>query len=233
VEGSPYPIFMEDASGTGLGNYDITFVEGELVVRSLPTEITPPPPPIPFPPNPTDTSTLELPGDDGSGAGSGGAEVAEAQQVLAVMQDLAQQMEAAMQACRQEGPMGTELLGCVANALGTYADALSELTLDLPPELAEVSAVIRRAQAGVAGIRSRAEAQMAGATTDAERRAIENAAVQEAIGVVQGAAGEVRRAIELIRADDPQLVSIFSDQGATVVQAMETVEIELVRAIGI
>jgi len=50
---------------------------------------------------------------------------------------------------------------------------------------------------------------------------------------VQGAAGEVRRAIELIRADDPQLVSIFSDQGATVVRALETVEIELVRAIGI
>ncbi|WP_209425458.1 MBG domain-containing protein [Pararhodobacter sp. SW119] len=233
VEGSPYPIFMDGVSGVGLENYDITFVEGELVVRSIPTEITPPPPPIPPPPNPTDTSTLELPGDEGSGAGSGGAEVAEAQQVLAVMQDLAQQMEAAVQACRQEGPSGTELLGCIANALGTYADALSELTLDLPPELAQVSAIIRQAQTGVAGIRTRAEAQMAGVTTDAERRAIENAAVQEAIGVVQNAAGEVRRAIELIRADDPQLVSIFSDQGATVVQALETVEIELVRAIGI
>ncbi len=38
---------------------------------------------------------------------------------------------------------------------------------------------------------------------------------------------------ELIRADDPQLVGIFSEQGATVVRALETVEIELARAIGI
>lgn len=166
-------------------------------------------------------------------AGARSEAAARAQEVLAEMDAMAQELELAAQACRQESPLGTELLDCIANALGSYASALEQLTLDLPPELAQVSAIIRQAQTGVQDIRTRAETRMAGAATDAERREIERQAVAEAIGVVQGAAGEVRRAIELIRADDPQLVGIFSEQGATVVRALETVEIELARAIGI
>jgi hypothetical protein len=237
VEGSPYPILSDGEAGTGLGNYDITFVPGQLVV--LPVDDGPPsiPPPTFTLPNPPDTITnLDLPDrstDATPVAGARSQAVADAEQVLALMDALATELELAAQACRQETPLGTELLDCIANALGAYASALEELTLDLPPELAQVSAVIRQAQIDVQGVRSRAEARLATATTDAERREIERQAVEEAIGVVQGAAGEVRRAIELIRADDPQLVSVFSDQGATVVRALESVEIELVRAIGI
>ena len=39
--------------------------------------------------------------------------------------------------------------------------------------------------------------------------------------------------ISLIRADDPQLVSVFNAQGDAVVAALEAVETELVRAIGL
>jgi hypothetical protein len=242
----PYPLTPSDAQGVGLaGNYFISYVPGTLVVLPA-ADVSPPgqtaatitPPSfVPTVPNaqgtfvnfgPSDHSTAPTPV-----AGARSQAAADAQQVLAQMEAMAQELELAAQACRQQTPLGTELLDCIANALGSYANALEDIALDLPPELAQVSAIIRQAQEGVQGVRTRAEARLAAATTDAERRAIERQAVDEAVGVVQGAAVEVRRAIELIRADDPQLVRIFSDQGTTVVRALERVEIELVRAIGI
>ncbi|NYS25647.1 MBG-2 domain-containing protein, partial [Rhodobacteraceae bacterium 2376] len=255
VAASPYAIEVSDPVGSGLGNYVITLLPGQLVVLpddSLPPEPDPStqPPALVTPvfdlPNPPDTITVfdvsDGPSDPGpvtpvdSAPGetaTATTEAAEAQQVQGAMDSAATGVQQAMQACRQETPLGSELLDCIANALGSYASALDDLALDLPPELAQVSAIIRQAQTGVRDIRTRTDARLATAATDAERRAIERDAVEEAVGVVRGAADEVRRAIELIRADDPQLVSVFSAQGASVVRAIESVEIELVRAIGI
>ena len=128
---------------------------------------------------------------------------------------------------------GAGLLDCVAGALEEFSGVLDQLADGLAPELQDVSAVIRNAQVGVRDISRRAATDLATAATDAERAAIERRALDEALGVVRGTTGEVRRTISLIRADDPQLVSVFNAQGDAVVAALEAVETELVRAIGL
>jgi len=72
---------------------------------------------------------------------------------------------------------------------------------------------------------------LATATTDAQRRAIRSDAVNEARGAIDTAKAEIRKAISLIRADDPEVTAVQRNTGARIVQAFDTVETSLVRAV--
>ena len=250
LAGSPFAIVPSDPVGIGLGNYVIDLVNGRLTILAGP--VAPPDGggvPVPRPdlsraiaPPPTivDGPVLaglqELTADTQAriaAVDTGAQSLAAAERTLGALQASAARVEAAMQGCRALEPGAGLLLECVSDALGAFATDLEALALDLPPELSQVSAIIRNAEAQVSAIRQRTETELAAATTDAERRDIELRALGDAIGVVQNAADEVRRSLELIRAEDPQLVAVFGAQGATVVQAIQTVELELVRASGI
>ena len=65
-------------------------------------------------------------------------------------------------------------------------------------------------------------------------RAIEREAAAQAGAAVQTAVVEIRKAIELLRAeDDPQLASLQVEQGTTITAALQNVEDELARAVGL
>ena len=83
-------------------------------------------------------------------------------------------------------------------------------------------------------MRADAARRIALATSDAEVEAIQREAAQRAGAAVQTAVVEIRRAIELIRAeDDPQLASLQSRQGAAITAALQNVEDELSQAVGL
>ena len=242
---TPYPIVIESVTGVGLevdgvSNYDITLQDGALTVlpaatpdsgATLPsTQVTLPDPPDAITIAAVDEreATPEPPAPPGTEG-----ELAEAQRTLATVRQASLGLETALSACREGGGAVGAQLDCIAETLGTYADALDDIAIDLPPALSNVAAIIREAQRGVREARDTATQRLAAATTDEERREIERAAVAQATGSVQSAVNEIRNSIDLIRADDPQLAGVFAEQGATVVAAMETVEIELARAIGL
>ena len=83
-------------------------------------------------------------------------------------------------------------------------------------------------------MRADAARRIAAATSDEEIRAIEREAAARASAAVQTAVVEIRKAIELIRAeDDPQLASLQAEQGAAITTALQNVEDELAQAVGL
>ncbi len=243
VAGSPYAILAADATGAGLENYTIAYVPGSLTVTPIevPSAATGAPVPPVALPSPPDSIVLTGAVQPAAGqpaavlspAAPPGAALPGALRTLETLRLRSADLEQALETCRQRSLTAQVQLDCIADALGAYAAALESLTLDLPPALANVGAIIREAQRGVQQARERAAQRLATATTDAERREIERAAVAEATGSVQTAIAEIRKSIELIRADDPQLASVFAEQGATVVAAVQKVEFELARAVGL
>ena len=96
-----------------------------------------------------------------------------------------------------------------------------------------VARIVRDARRGVDSARARAERRLATATTDAERAAIRRDAINEARGAVATASARIRKEIALARADDPELARAQAAAGARVIKAVDSVNIELSRAIGL
>ena len=156
-----------------------------------------------------------------------------AETVLSLIDRASSELDAAVQACQDTDQTVTDFLGCVSSALDAFAEKLDPAVLDLPPELSNVSAAIVSARQGVDAARARASARLAGVTDPAARRQIELDAINEARGALQTAEAEVTKAITLIRADDPALASVYRAQANTVVAALNSVEVELQRAVGL
>ncbi|HRO10391.1 filamentous hemagglutinin N-terminal domain-containing protein [Amaricoccus sp.] len=250
-----YPIFVSDAAGTGLSfggvpNYDISYVPGEMYVLLDPSQL----------PtfnaglrlvdyyalrNPSDV--IEVAGTESFATGTEGGPMLgpdrgtgttlareTAADTLSFLESLATRLEARVSACNPVPPSSDIFLACVRDALAEYASQIDGRILDLPEPLRQVSAVIRESASRIEGVRADAARRLALATTDAERAAIEREAVARAGAVMQSAVVEIRQAIQLIRAeDDPQLASLQSRQGVAITAALQNVEDELTRAVGL
>lgn len=251
-DGNPYAITATGAVGSGLENYTITYLTGALNVipgtnTNVDTLPRPPVTPEPVLPNPTDTfsdtrdTPTALPGSPATGARDtilvttdpGRGAIAEAENTLATVDQISSVLEIAARSCSQNDTDVSRYLACLADALEEFADKLDEIATDLPPGMENVARIVRDARRNVDAARTRAERRLASATTDAERAAIRRDAINEARGAVATASNEIRKAITLVRADDPELARIQTATVTRVAQAVDSVNIELSRAIGL
>ncbi|MCL6282723.1 filamentous hemagglutinin N-terminal domain-containing protein [Ruegeria sp. 2012CJ41-6] len=236
-DGSPYIIDISGVSGTGLENYILTLNTGEFFI--LPPGSTVDPPPIPVievtPPGRTSfEGTLETEtggGDSGSGSGGGTAvnPVVTAEGTLETVQGASTEFEAQASGCVSEDV--STYLACVADAMDDYAQDLDAIAQGLPPGLESIGDIINGASAGVRAAGDKAQARLALATTEAERQQIRSEAIQEARVAIRSAQTEIRKAITLIRAEDPELVSLQREQVETIVAAVGSAEIGLSRVL--
>lgn len=231
IEDSPYAISITGATGSGIENYDITYVDGALTVvegvGSSPVVVNPPPPAVVTLPNPSDPVTIAFEGQDGGTTVVN--EPARAGETLTRVRGTATLLEVAARACGESSADVTRYLACLSDALNDFSNELDAISTDLPPALANVAAIINEARVGVDRAQARANRRLAGATTEAERAAIAADAIAEARAAVQTAGDEIRKSIALIRAEDPELVRLQTDTINTIVRAVETVDIELSR----
>ncbi|MFD1343696.1 MBG domain-containing protein [Litorisediminicola beolgyonensis] len=248
VANSPYPIDIADAVGTGLENYDITYQPGLMTVGEGAQDFIPRPPiSIGFDlPNPTDTIQLTLgqpgtvpPSGIGAGAAGGTTLVAvspalrDAERTLGTVNDIAGTLEIAATACSQSDADVTRYLACLSDALNDFANKLDEIATDLPPGMENVARIVQDARRSIDASRARATQRLAGATTAAERAAIRRDAINEARGAMETASTEIRKAISFVRADDPELASVQTQTITRVAAAVDSVGIELSRAVGL
>ena len=249
ADDSPFAIVIGGVTGTGLENYEIATVDGSFFVNNAvtPPVINPIPPGSVGLPNPPDTIVIGFPGatstasgplGTGTGVqsrtqGPGGAQqsLPDAQSTFAYVDDVSTDLELAIQSCGNADQDFTNYMACLSESLDTYANALDEIVNDLPAGMETVSATIRTASSGVKAAAARAQRRLAGATTDAQRRAIRREAVAEARGAINEAREEIRKAISLIRADDPEVQAVQQQTGARIVQAFDTIDSELARAV--
>ena len=64
-------------------------------------------------------------------------------------------------------------------------------------------------------------------------RAVQTGTVAQARAVVRNAVAEVRKAIALIRADEPAVARLQVRQGNAIASALQSVETRLARAVGL
>ena len=231
MDGSPYLIAAAGPfTGIEESNYDITFVDGALTVV-VASEPPPPPDPNPDPggglPNPIDVITGA---DDATAAIGDTGDTQIAESVLEIVGSVSDQLEADAVNCREEEG-ATTYLNCLVEALDQYAEALDSIRDGLPPELQSVADTIVDLRNQIDAARATAEIRLQGATTAAERAAIEAEAINTARAAVQSAAAEIQLAIGLIRADDPELAAVQIETGNLIVEALQTVDTELARAV--
>ncbi|WP_276153166.1 MULTISPECIES: MBG domain-containing protein [unclassified Sulfitobacter] len=240
VEGSPYTIELSNVTGTGLDNYTVSTANGSFVVQNLiaPPTVTPPTGGSRTIFNPRDIITIALPGRDPTGdiqsAGRGGRPaqtLQKAEEVAEFVDTVSTELELQIQSCGSADQDFDRYMTCLSDSLDTYSNALDEIVNDLPKGLETVSATIRTAADEIRASAARAQRRLAGATTDAQRRAIRRQAVTEAIGAISTAKSEIRKAISLIRAEDPEVTAVQRRTGARIVQAFDTVETSMVRAV--
>jgi len=230
-----YEIVGSGAEGTGLGNYDISYVAGVLTVTPAASGGPVPYVPVPGggPPNPPDVLDIGLAATPDANAQGTPQAVEGAQQTLAELVSISNSLEQDVASCNQSNRQAEDFLACLSDALDKFSSALDSAALDLPPSLQNVSAIIRTARQGVDAARDRALSRLAGATTDAEREAIRRDAVDEARQSLQTAQSEIERSIALIRADDPDLARVQVEQGNVVLAAVKKVDLGLERAVGL
>lgn len=226
--GSPYAIFASNALGAGLGNYMISYLPGQFTLTQGQT------PPVVTPTTPTAPAsrlTLALLGDTLSrqlpnfslpiynppdviqvAANDGGPTIAAATDALASIESASTDLDAGVAACEQTSQRRLRVYtDCVGTALDRYADALESRGLQLPAPLRNVTGVIREAARRVRAARTIAEARTA----------------------VRVAVVAVRKAITLIRADDPNVARLQVRQGNAIASALRSVETRLSRAVGL
>ena len=224
-----YAITVGGAVGSGLGNYAVTYQPGTLSIPASPALLRssggPGNPVINLPVTtvtlPTYPDTLPTFPGGSSGGGptigvppfntpSGSATV-----TLGAVERASNDLEQAAAGCEGGGQDRRknlrEYTGCLSDALESFAKELDGLALDLPRPLRGVAAVIREAARKVRVARS----------------------FEEARSAVRTAVAEVRKAIALIRADDPSVASAQVQQGDRIANALGSVETRLARAVGL
>jgi len=166
-------------------------------------------------------------------AASGVQSVEVAESVLAVIDRASDTLTATASGCRESEGQVTDFLGCISEALESYSATLDPANLDLPQELASVSATINVARQNIDAAVARANTRLAGVTDPTQRRRIEQDAIAEARAALDTASEEVSKALTLIRADDPALADTYRAQVETVVAAINTVDLELQTVAGL
>jgi len=246
----PFAISVGGLAGRGLSNYNVATINGTFTVNDpiIPPKVNTIPTGIGTLPNPTDrfspgtsislipsgppsltpesTRSLTRPDTPGQPQTLPGA-----QGTFAVVDTVSTQLETTLESCGSGDQDFANYITCLTASLDTYANALDQISNDLPPGLETVTATIRTARSQVSAAAARAQRRLASATSDAERRAIRRDALNEARGAVNEAKSEIRKAISLIRADDPEVAALQRQTGARVIQAFDTVDTALVRAI--
>lgn len=240
-----YGIDGADASGIGLGNYLISYMPGTMTVTPggpAYTDNIPRPVLIPASdlPNPQDTINFDptAPAAAASSTTAAASQVIlaarnSASETLAQVDQFAAVLEIAAQACSQSDADVSRYLACLSDALDDFANKLDEISTDLPPGMENVAEIVRDARRNIDSARARAESRLATATTAAEREAIRRDAIGEARVAIASASAEIRQAIALVRADDPELASIQAATINRVSDAVDSVGIELSRAVGL
>ncbi|WP_435140676.1 filamentous hemagglutinin N-terminal domain-containing protein [Pseudopelagicola sp. nBUS_19] len=137
------------------------------------------------------------------------------------------------QSCTQSGKDTDRYLACLSDALYDLTDEVDAISADLPPSMQNVAEILKGARLDVDQARIRAQKRLANASTDAERQAIRADAANEARAALSNASGEIRKAISLVRVEDPELASLQSATITVVADAVDTVGIELSRAVGL
>ncbi|KIN70289.1 Filamentous hemagglutinin outer membrane protein [Sulfitobacter noctilucae] len=241
ADDSPFAITIGDVSGSGLTNYDIATVDGAFTVTQtiIPPVINPNPSGGPSINNPPDRINISFPDASGTPGGiqsrPGGAgpqqSLPDAEATFEAVDDISDSLELAVQSCGSADQDFANYMACLSESLDTYSNALDEIANDLPSGLETVSATIRTARDAVDAAAARATRRLATATTDAQRRAIQRDAVNEARGAIDTAKTEIRKAISLIRADDPEVAAVQRQTGARIVQAFDAVDSSLARAV--
>ncbi|MEM6658967.1 MAG: filamentous hemagglutinin N-terminal domain-containing protein [Pseudomonadota bacterium] len=192
---------------------------------------------IPTPPTPTieitPTVDTTITGGGGGGGGTTTTTTTEAEAALGTVENASQEFDEIIASCAAQGNDVSAYLACIAEAMDEYASDLDAIVQGLPPGLESVGDIIRGASAGIKAAGEDANRRLALATTAEERNAIRREAVDEARRQIRQAQREIRKAITLIRATDPELVSIQNQQVETIVAAVGQAEIGLSRAIGL
>ncbi|WP_415182325.1 filamentous hemagglutinin N-terminal domain-containing protein [Phaeovulum sp.] len=235
IEYSPYAITAGGpVTGTGVDNYAFTFdlADGALTVDPAPVTVPPPDIPVFDLPNPADT--LVIPGGGGAVVNiprDGGTTITghSPRDTLLLVQEIANTLEIAAANCNESSGDVGRYLACISDALDAFADQLDAISTDLPPGMEDVARIVRDAREGVGRARARALARMAQATTDAERDQIFRDAVNESRAALDTASSEIRKAILLVRADDPELAAVQRATINTVALAIDNVGIQLSR----
>ncbi len=137
------------------------------------------------------------------------------------------------QSCTQSGKDTDRYLACLSDALYDLTEEVDAISADLPPSMQNVAEILKGARLDVDQARIRAQKRLANASTDAERQAIRADAANEARAALSNASGEIRKAISLVRVEDPELASLQSATITVVADAVDTVGIELSRAVGL
>ena len=240
-----YPVSPD---GLSSGNYDITYLNGILEIVGAPDETGNNTSAARLPsnrtalPNPTDVVFVST-GTDGFTAASGGGPTlgtgvsgtteAEAAEMLGFVQSASDELALAVDSCEEPDSGLNGYLACLSESLDLFAESLDSRVLDLPPALQNVSAVIKQATRSIEAARSTAARRIGSATSQGEIAAIEREAAQEARAAVSEAVTEIRKAIVLIKADEPQVARLQTQQGEVITAALETVEISLTKAVGL
>ena len=226
-----YAIQPGSAQGFGLSNYVISYAAGELVVSS--GFFTPPLNKFEAPPNPRDRI-----GGGGSvnwrDGGEGSNRSRSTRETLGLFRRFNTLLDARIKNCSALADSDINAyLSCLSEALAQFAASLDEIATELPPGLENVARIIDTARAQVDQARSRAETRLQSATSDGERAAIRLDAIAEARGAVQTAAVEIRKAIALVRVEDPELADLQRTQILNTATALEAADIELSRVVGL
>lgn len=147
-----------------------------------------------------------------STTGDGSSTRAGAQTALNSIQRASNLLDERLAACdSKSGAASRGVANCYSDALGGFADQLDIQLQQLPPAFRSLPAVIRQAAQRVRAAR-----------TVAEARAAVNVAVVA-----------VRKAISLLRADEPAVARIQVRQGNAIASALRTVDNRLSRAVGL
>lgn len=227
-----YPILIGNAAGGTFNpaNYAISYVPGTMIVGlGTVSLIDNAQAGLPFLQFPTTTVSLPNPPDSfdltggGGGIGGGGptlgtgrpGELEAARSTLAAIERSSNDLEAKVANCERrferQSRAVDEYKSCVGDALEQFADALDARAISLPEPLRGIPAVIRQAARQVRAART----------------------VQEARAAVGAALVEVRKAIALIRADDPAIGQLQLRQANRIASALGSVETRLARATGL
>ena len=215
ADGSPYAIDASNAVGDGVENYDISFVPGLLTVTETVEQPKPPGDFGEIPPQNPDDAIQIVPGTDGGAT----AEIVAAQETLGNVDGIADTLEARAASCAQSSGNTARYLACLSDALDGFTDELDNIAEDLPTGLRNVARIVQDARVEIDAARVRAQSRLATATTDAERAAIRRDAFAESRAALDTASAEIRKAIALVRVDDPELANI---QRATITRVATT-----------
>lgn len=219
VAGSPYPILISDAVGTGLANYTITYVAGQMRVIEVPPNLQPN-----FPAGSIFTDppiTLANPADELPGGLLAEVTADDARLSLQILEQRSEDFESAIAACQLElerdGDSST-FLNCASDALEKYGEAIDDPLIQLPPELQGTVTVIQR-------------------TVQRMRTAAANPNAAEGVAQARAAVGDlldfVRGQTALVRAVEPETEALLVQHGNVIAEAIGQLDVALVGAVEI